>query len=252
MRVSVRAAGAAALLAAAGCGDDVVYVPLVQFASVPLRGELGYYDEGGNPGSLAAGFVELDRHRACSALNEDYTARFNGQRIEAAALGGLFPGGGDSGPSCSWPMFTVIEARTDELPDTFSEGDFELEDATHRMRLRVRDWVGPHGPVLPAGVVDVRQGDALAVSWRPASADLSSLTAHVAQANGVPISLLPTQAEEGGVRVDTAGLAPGTHLLGFSGVAKLEVLECTGTAVCEVVSRAHYQRHTLQVRVLAP
>ncbi len=252
MRGLVRATGAAALLAVAGCGDDVVYVPLVQFASVPLRGELGYYDEGGNPGSLAAGFVELDRHRACSALNEDYTARFNGRGIEADNLGGLGPGGGDSGPSCSWPMFTVVQARTDELPDTFSDGDFELEDATHRMRLRVRDWLGPHGPVLPAGVVDVRQGDGLAVSWRPASADLSLLTAHVAQANGVPSSTLPTVAEEGVLRVETAGLAPGTHLLGFSGFAQLQVLECTGAAGCEVLARPHYLRHRLQVSVLAP
>lgn len=253
MRASVKAVWVAASLAAVGCGKDVVYVPLAQFASVPLHGDFGYYDDGSAaPGAQAMGSVELDRHPDCSALNKEHTARFNGRRIEAASLGGLGPGGGDSGPSCGWPLFTVVESRTAALPGTFSEGDFELEDVSHRMRMRVRDWVGPHGPELPEGVVDVAQGEDVVVAWRPASADLSRLTAHVAQANGVPGVTLPTVVEPGALRVETAGLAAGTHTLGFSGFAQLQVLECTGTPGCDVLTRPHFVRHTFQVRVRAP
>jgi hypothetical protein len=100
--------------------------------------------------------------------------------------------------------------------------------------------------------VDVVQGEDLVVAWRPASADLSGLTAHVAQANGVPGAMLPTVAEPGALRVRTAGLAAGTHTLGFSGFARLQVLECTGTPGCDVMTRPHYLRHTFQVRVRAP
>lgn len=244
---------AAALLAAMGCGDDVVYVPLAQFASVPLHGDFGYFDDGSAaPGAQAMGSVELDRHPDCSALDPEHTARFNGRRIEAASLGGLGPGGGDSGPSCGWPLFTVVESRTDALPGTFSDGDFELEDASHSMRMRVRDWVGPHGPELSEGTMEVPQGEDLVVAWRPASAGLSQLKAHIALANGTPGALLPTVAEPGALRVDTAGLAAGTHTLGFSGFAQLEVLECTGAPGCGVFVQPHSLRHMLQVRVLAP
>jgi hypothetical protein len=253
MRVSVKAAGAAALLAAVGCGNNVVYVPLARFATIPLHGEFGYFDDGSAaPGAQALASVELDRHPDCSALDPDHTARFNGRSIEAASLGGLGPGGGDSGPSCGWPLFTVVESRTDALPAAFSDGDFELEDASHRMRMRVRDWVGPHGPELPEGPVDVTRGQDLTVVWRPASADLSRLTAHVAQANGTPGAALSAVVVPGGLRVGTSGLAVGTHTLGFSGFAQLQVLECTGVPECRAFARPHYLRHTLQVRVLAP
>lgn len=253
MRFFMWAAGAAALLSVMGCGgDDVVYVPLSEFAGVIMHGEFSYYDDATGPGTQAVAFVELDPHPNCSALNKSYTARFNGQAITARSLGGLGPSSGDSGPSCGWPSFDVAASRTSRLPDTFSDGDFTLEDASYAMRMRVKDWLGPHGPVVPEGTVDVRQGDDLTVSWRPTSADLSELTARLVQGNGPLGPALPTVAQGSTLRVNTGGLVAGTYSIGFDGFANLQVLECSGVPRCDVLMRPHYSMHTVKVRILAP
>jgi hypothetical protein len=252
MRLLPLAVLAATLLSA--CGDDVVYVPLREFSLVPLHASVGYSSY--NLDEPLSSEVSLDRHSECSALTKEHTATYDGEPVEAQALGGFFPVPGQSGV-CSFPVFRLLsELEGDTVPPTFRDGTFELSDATHTMRIRVKDWWGPHGPVLPPTPVDVaqaeplevKQGEDLFIPYLPASADLSKVGVMRGRSGGgTPMEVVPVP---GGVRLRLGALSAGTYFFYFSGSVKLQVLECTGTRTCSAGSGPHFHKHAFRVRIV--